>query len=99
MEYQLREYDMNPGELDAFVREWRAKIVPLRTMFGFSVVGAWLSRDENKFIWILGRDGPPGSFKKADEEYAQSPGRRAIDPNPARHIAHIRETIMSSAME
>ncbi|HEV2225905.1 MAG TPA: hypothetical protein VGR56_03770 [Nitrososphaerales archaeon] len=98
MEYQLREYDMNPGELDAFVQEWRARIVPLRTKFGFKV-GAWFSSDENKFIWILGWDGPPGSFKKSDEEYSSSPGRRAVEPNPARHIAHIRETIMSSASE
>ncbi|HEV2139285.1 MAG TPA: NIPSNAP family protein [Nitrososphaerales archaeon] len=99
MEYQLREYDMNPGELDVFVQEWKAKIVPLRTKFGFSVVGAWFSHEENKFIWILGWAGPPGSFRKADQEYSQSPGRRAVDPNPARHIAHIRETMMSSALE
>lgn len=99
MEYQLREYDMNPGELDAFIGEWRAKIVPLRIKFGFRVVGAWSSHDENKFIWILGWDGPIGSFRKADEEYSQSPGRKVVDPNPARHIKHIRETILSSALE
>jgi NIPSNAP len=98
VEYQLREYDLKPGELDAFISEWKAKIVPLRTRFGFRVVGAWSSHDENKFIWILEWNGPPGSFKGADEEYANSSGRKAVDPNPARHIAHIRETILSSAI-
>lgn len=98
MEYQLREYDMKPGELDAFIEEWNAKIRPLRLKFGFQVVGAWASHAENKFIWILGWDGPPGSVGDADARYAGSPGRKAIDPNPARHIAHIREVILAPAI-
>lgn len=98
MEYQLREYDVKQGELSAFIKEWRAKIYPLRIKFGFTVVGAWAVRSENKFFWILGWGGP-GSLKEADAKYANSPGRKSIDPNPARHIDHIREVIMASALQ
>jgi hypothetical protein len=99
MEYQLREYDMKPGELDSFIDEWNARIRPLRLQFGFQLVGAWSNHAEHRFIWILGWDGPPGSFKAADDRYSNSPGRKAVDPNPARHIAHIREVILSSALK
>lgn len=98
VEYQLREYDVRPGELEAFVEEWRAKIVPLRTKFGFKVIGAWTDKGQNKFFWILGWDGPSGSLKEADARYANSPGRKSVDPNPARHIQHIREVVMASAL-
>jgi len=98
MEYQLREYNVKPGELTAFMEEWKAKIVPLRKKFGFKVVGAWFAQEENKFVWILGWDGPPGSFKEADAKYASTPARKSIDPNPARHLAHIREMVMAAAL-
>jgi hypothetical protein len=98
MEFQLREYDVKPGELSAFIEEWRAKIVPLRKQFGFKVIGAWSSQKDNKFVWVLGWDGPSGSFKEADAKYAESPARKSVDPNPARHLAHIRELIMAPVL-
>ena len=48
--YQLRRYVVNLGELDAFVEEWRRDVVPLRERFGFRVEGAWVVRDEHRFI-------------------------------------------------
>ena len=98
MEYQLRQYKVKEGELDAFVSEWRSRIYPLRKKFGFDVVGAWASHEESRFVWILGWDGPPGSLKKADEEYAKSPQRTSVEPNPRRHLLEIEEHIMTSAL-
>ncbi len=98
MEYQLREYDVKEGELADFVGEWREKIRPLRLKFGFRVVGAWFVESENKFFWIIGWDGPKGSFKEADSKYATSPDRKSIEPNPARHLKNIREVLMSSVL-
>ncbi len=64
MEYQLRQYSVKKGKLSAFVKEWRAKVYPLRLKFGFNVVGAW-TIGVDCFVWIIGWEGP-GSFGKAD---------------------------------
>lgn len=37
---QLRICRAKEGELDAFVREWNAGVLPLRRKFGFRVEGA-----------------------------------------------------------
>jgi hypothetical protein len=47
------------------------------------VLGPWL--DGATFVWLLGYDGDEG-FAAADARYYDSPERRAIEPDPARHI-------------
>lgn len=83
MQTQVRIYRIKPGELDAFVEEWREHVVPLRRQFGFEVVGAWSSEKDDTFVWIISHDG---DFAEADREYYFSPERAALDPDPARHI-------------
>ncbi len=89
MEYELRIYEAKDGELDAFVAEWQEQVVPLRRAAGFDVVGGWRT-DDGRFVWILGFDG---DFSAADAAYYESPARRAVEPDPARHLAqreHVR---------
>ena len=50
----------------------------------------------DQFIWIVSYDGPK-SFQEADAAYYQSPDRKAIDPDPARHLAHTQTRLMTSA--
>ncbi len=92
---QLRMYRAQPGELDAFVREWKAGVVPLRRRFGFTVEGAWTIPEKGEFIWIISYDGPEG-FEARDAAYYASPERKALSPDPARHLAHIDVRLMSS---
>jgi NIPSNAP len=87
METQVRIYRIKPGELDAFVDEWREHIVPLRRRFGFEVVAAWASEQEDTFIWVVSHDG---DFAAADREYYLSRERAAMEPDPARHIEEPR---------
>lgn len=90
----LRDYRVKPGELEDFVREWRSMIVPLRKKRGFEVVGAW-TVGEDRFVWILGYDG---DFEKANEKYYSSEERKAMKPDPARHLAEIKHWMMDSAL-
>jgi len=85
MRYQLRLYAIEEGALDAFIREWSNGVRPLRLRFGFVVVGAWVIRETNRFVWIVGHEGP-GSFEEHDAAYYASAERAALDPDPARHI-------------
>ncbi|MBA2384544.1 MAG: hypothetical protein H0V68_07780 [Actinobacteria bacterium] len=64
--------------------------MPLRRAVGFHVFGAWVSEETDTFTWLLGYDGP-GDFQVANAAYYASPERKAVDPNPGRHIAEARE--------
>jgi NIPSNAP len=87
MTTQVRIYRIQHGALQTFADEWREKVVPLRRRFGFEIVGAWASEEDDTFVWII-RHG--GDFDEADRAYYESPERAALDPDPARHIAEPR---------
>ena len=87
MHFQLREYTIEAGRLDDFVREWRELVLPLRVAQGFSVLGPWVEREANRFVWIVGYDGDLGA---ANDAYYASPERAAMDPDPARLVAETR---------
>ncbi len=91
MQYQLRLYTVRHGELDEFVAEWAAAVLPLRRKFGFDVIGPWVHEDEDLFIWILSYDG---DFESADAAYYDSEERKALTPNPARRLQETRHWLM-----
>jgi hypothetical protein len=68
-----------------WVSEWSRCIRPLRKRFGFRVVGAWTIAHEDRFVCILAH----GDFEAADRNYYDSAERRALEPDPARHLARI----------
>jgi hypothetical protein len=88
MEFQLREYRIEEGHLDDFVREWRELVLPLRVSRGFSVFGPWVEREASRFVWIVGYDG---DISAANDAYYSSPEREAIDPDPARLVVESRQ--------
>ena len=90
MQLVLRIYTIKPGELDDWIEEWRAHVLPLRLRLGFTVLGAWVSEAESTFTWLLGYAGPDG-LEAANAAYYNSPERAALDPDPARHIAEARQ--------
>jgi hypothetical protein len=83
MRFQMRDYRIEDGRLEDFVREWRRLILPLRRKLGFSVVGPWVSAEESRFVWVLGYDG---DIREADARYYRSEEREAMNPDPARLI-------------
>jgi hypothetical protein len=85
MTKQLRMYTVKPDEMDAWCEEWRAKVVPLRRQHGFEVVGAWVIEDTNQFVWVIEHDGPE-EWNVADARYYESPERKGLKPDPARHL-------------
>ncbi|HKZ99421.1 MAG TPA: hypothetical protein VJ326_07530 [Thermoplasmata archaeon] len=64
---------------------------PLRRKIGFQVDGAWVVEGENEFVWILRHDGPPEEWTARQAEYYGSAERKAVDPDPAKLIAHAEE--------
>lgn len=83
--HQLRVYTIKSGEMEDWISEWKSHIAPLRRQFGFEMVDAWTCDEPERFIWILRYDGPK-SWADADADYYNSPDRKSLDPDPARHI-------------
>ena len=87
MKYELREYTIEEGRLDDFVREWRELVLPLRVSLGFNVLGPWIEREANRFVWIVAYDG---DLEAANAAYYDSDERRAMSPDPARLVLEAR---------
>ena len=82
--------------MEQWLDEWRAKIVPTRRKFGFEVLGAWTVEESDQFVWII-RYGGPKSWQEAEADYYQSAERKAIQPDPARHLAGTAARLMQEA--
>lgn len=95
---QLRMYKAKDGELDSFVQEWKRSVVPLRRKFGFTVVGAWMIPEENRFVWILSLDGDRKAFEDRDAAYYTSRERKSLEPDPARHLSVVDHWLMTPAL-
>lgn len=97
MPFQLRRYTVKPGEMEDWLREWREKVKPLRARYGFQVVGSWIHQPD-QFVWIIRYDGPL-SWEEADRAYYSSVERKALSPDPARHLANTDTLVMDAAGE
>jgi NIPSNAP protein len=93
--YQLRSYSVKAGELDDWLEEWREKVYPLRLQCGFCVVGAWVNRAQNRFVWVLGHE----DFERADRDYYASPARAAMEPDPARHLEATENVLLEPVLD
>lgn len=98
MHIQLRIYTVNRGALEDFAREWKEKIHPLRSKMGFRVLGAWTVQQTNQFVWLVAYDGPD-SWEEKERAYYESDERRAMRPDPARHIARIEHRFVQPVVE
>ena len=94
MTWQIREYSVKPGEMAEWIHEWRTKVVPLREKSGFEVAGAWTVDGADRFVWIICYAGPL-SWEEADAGYYNSAERKAMTPDPARHLAETSARLMS----
>ena len=86
-----------PGRLRDFVDEWRRLVVPLRRQFGFEVLEAWASEEDDTFAWLLAFHGE--DFAAADAAYYESAERMALEPDPARLVKRIVATTLVAPVE
>jgi hypothetical protein len=82
---ELRVYTIHPDAMDAWLAEWREHVYPLRLRLGFRIPAAWVAGDD-RFVWVLAYDGE--DFEAANQAYYASAERRAVQPEPSRHVRH-----------
>jgi hypothetical protein len=84
---QLRLYDLVPGEVDAFLEWWNARLVPARAAHGFEVEFAYVDRDASKFSWALSLPTDADGFLAAEADYMTSPEREAAFDGVPQRVA------------
>ena len=88
MEWQLRIYEIEDGELDAWIAEWREHVAPLRRRLGFRILGPWV--DGHTFVWLIGLENGE-DFASADASYYSSrSAARRPRPGTTHQVGHHR---------
>jgi hypothetical protein len=49
---QIRIYTINKGEMDHFLKHFKEDIMPLHEKIGLPIIGTWVNRPQNEFIWV-----------------------------------------------
>jgi NIPSNAP protein len=49
---QIRIYTINKGQMDAFLEHFRNETMPLHEKVGIPIVGTWVNRPQNEFVWV-----------------------------------------------
>jgi NIPSNAP len=49
---QIRIYTINKGEMDNFLKHFKEDIMVLHQKIGVPIVGTWVNRPQNDFIWV-----------------------------------------------
>jgi antibiotic biosynthesis monooxygenase (ABM) superfamily enzyme len=69
---QVRIYTVNRGMLDSWVKHFNENIVPTSAKYGVEVLGAWVNRPQNEFIWVRRFES-----EESLQKYEHSPERAA----------------------
>lgn len=97
VEIELRDYRIRRGQMDAWIEGWRSGVVPLRQEAGFQILGAWVDRQHDRFVWLLGYAGADG-FEAANDRYYSSDQRASLDPDPAEQIEEARKVTVEAVL-
>lgn len=49
---QIRIYTINKGEMDNLLKHFKEDIIGLHEKIGIPIVGTWVNRPQNEFIWV-----------------------------------------------
>jgi len=85
---EVRIYTMNKGRLDDFVKLWNEKLAPIHAKYGLKILGAWVNRPQNEFIWIRIFEDQADRDEKT-KRYMESPERSALGDQPQQLEAKI----------
>ncbi|WP_297408817.1 hypothetical protein [Naasia sp.] len=88
---QLRRYELEPSEYDAFLEWWQSSLVALRARSGFAIEFAYADRERSEFVWAVSVPGDAEDFARVEAEYLASDARREVfDGLPQRiRVSHI----------
>lgn len=75
---QLRQYDVDPAGLPAFIAWWRDELVPVRRAAGFTIESAYADHAAGRFTWAVSKPLGSAEFEAALQEWEDSPARAEV---------------------
>jgi hypothetical protein len=90
---QLRIYTINRGMFDSWIELWNTNVVPTSASYGVHVLGAWVNRPQNEFIWLREFD-----TEETLRAYETSPERAVYSPRVSAHIAKTEVRTVENAL-
>jgi hypothetical protein len=95
---QVRIYTINKGMMDSWVKLFNEQLAPLHARYGITILGAWVNRGQNEFVWIRTFEDEADVEAKSATYYS-SPERTAIGDLPGQHIAKIEVRTVESVFQ
>lgn len=84
--------------LDSFANLFRESLAPLHEQYGIRILGAWVNREANEFIWM--RAFPDeASIEPMTRAYETSPERTAIGDRPRSHLEKLEVRLVEPVWE
>jgi len=85
---QVRSYAINNGTMDQRVSLFSERLAPIHALYGINIVGAWVNRPQNEFVWIRTFENEEDKQTKT-KAYNSSSERRALGAHPGSHHAKL----------
>ena len=92
---QLRQYTVNRGMMDAWVKHFTENLVPIQENLGIKIDGMWVNEDKDQFIWIRSFQDAEDVKNKEAAFYA-SPEWQAVMEHTRNHLARLDVKTMES---
>jgi hypothetical protein len=94
MIFQLRQYDIHPSKMPAWLEVFESHIKPLHERLGMVIHGTWQALDTNTFFWIRGFE-TEAAIEVLEAAYFNSPERKALGDLPQQLIEKMTVTRMT----
>ena len=52
MFFELRQYSIRPGQMDAWVKFMEEKIIPFQLSKGMCILGSFVDEENYRYVWI-----------------------------------------------
>jgi len=85
---QLRIYTINRGMMDAWLKFYLDKIVPIYRMLEIPIEATWVNADRTEFVWVRSFDSVE-DLERKEKAYYASAERKALGDTPLDYIAKV----------
>lgn len=92
----LRTYTINKGQMDAWLKLFNEKLVPLLDEHEINVEGAWLNEEKTQFIWVRSYGDSTTDIEKKEAAFYGSEWWKANVDMVRSHIAHREIKLITS---
>ncbi len=93
----LRTYTINKGQMDAWLKLFNDKVVPLLAEHGIAVDGTWVNDEGTQFIWVRSYGDSEADIEAKEAAFYGSDWWLANVDHVRSHIAHREIKLIKSA--